>query len=207
MKNTHYELTFIIDGNIPETEHGSIAKNIKDLILKHGANIISEVELGRKKLNYLIKKSLKGSYFSLEFNIEPNKIKPIENEMKLEGKILRFLIIKKPENAINKASDKEKMESRDISSDRDDKRIEKKPRRDFKSEKTEEAKIEAPKQEEKPKEEIKEAKIEEVVEKEDVKEVEVEDTPKVEEKIEETEKVEKNELDEKLDAILNKEEF
>lgn len=191
MKNTHYELTFIIDGNIPDTEHSNITKNIKDLLLKHEAEIISEVELGKKKLNYPIKKSLKGNYFSFEFNIDASKIKLIENEMRLENRILRALTIKKPANAINKPSDKDKMEARDISSDRDDRKNDKKIKKDSRIEKAPEHKEEIKKEEKvETKEEVSEPKPE-------VKE----------EPVSAKEESNKDELDEKLDAILNKDEF
>ena len=95
---THYELTTIIDSNIPDNEHPEIIEKIKTLISKNKGEISSEDNLGRKKLSYPIKKSLKGVFICLEFNIEPKTIKPIEKELKLNKNIIRYLLIKKPEN-------------------------------------------------------------------------------------------------------------
>jgi len=97
-KNTHYELTFIIDGNIIETEHQSISDNLKDLIEKKQGKIISEDIVGRKKLSYPIKKVNKGVFISLEFDINASEIKNIDKELKLNKNILRFIITNKPNN-------------------------------------------------------------------------------------------------------------
>ncbi len=97
-KNTHYELTFIIDGNIPETEHQSISDNIRGSIEKKQGKIISEDSIGRKKLSYPIKKVNKGVFISLEFDIDSQEIKNIDKELKLNKNILRFIITNKPNN-------------------------------------------------------------------------------------------------------------
>ena len=95
---THYELTTIIDSNIPDNEHQEIIDKMKKLISENKGEISSEENLGRKKLSYPIEKSLKGVFICLEFNIEPKTIKTIEKELKLDKNIIRHLIIKKPEN-------------------------------------------------------------------------------------------------------------
>jgi len=172
-KNTHYELTFIIDGNIADNEHTEIFKKVKDLLLENKAEIISEIELGRKKLSYSINKSQKGNYFSIEFNVDANLLKTLSNKLKLEKGILRFLMIKKPADAINKPIE-EKSEEK------------KKSEKPAKEKKAKIEKIEQPKKEE--------VKIE-TEEKESVKEEKTDN------------KIEKDELDEKLDEILNKESF
>ncbi len=95
---THYELTTIIDSNIPDNEHPAIIEKMKELIIKNKGEITLEDNLGRKKLSYPIKKLLKGVFICLEFNIEPKTIKTLEKELKLNKDIIRFLLIKKPEN-------------------------------------------------------------------------------------------------------------
>lgn len=197
--NTHYELTFIVDGNIPENEHNAVVKTVKDLLATGNATIISEIELGRKKLSYPIKKSQKGNYFSIEFEVEPTFLKPLEIKLKLEKAILRFLMIKKPKNVINKPfEEKEEVEEK-----------EEKPRKNFTERKAAEAKkpetisVKAP-VEEKKEEIIKE----EIIEEAPIEEVEeVKPTKAKEAKKEEPETSTKDELDEKLDEILNKQSF
>ncbi len=166
---THYELTTIIDSNIPDNEHPEIIEKIKKLITKNKGKISSENNLGRKKLSYPIEKLLKGVFICLEFDIEPKTLKSIEKELKLNKNIIRYLIIKKPENAKPIIAEDPK------------------------------------KKEKKVKEEKPEVKIEEI------KEKKPETTKKIVENLdqneknkgEEEKKTNLNELDKKLDEILN----
>ena len=166
---THYELTTIIDSNIPDNEHPEVIEKIKELITKNKGKISSENNLGRKKLSYPIEKSLKGVFICLEFDIEPKTLKPIEKELKLNKNIIRYLIIKKPENVKPIIAEDPK------------------------------------KKEKKVKEEKPEVKIEEIKEeKPETTENIVENLDQGEKnKGEEDKKTNLNELDKKLDEILN----
>ena len=112
-QNTHYELTLITDANIPENEYKGKLEEIKKIIEKNQGNIDSEIDLGRKKLSYPIKKMLKGNFYSLEIDIEPKALKPIEKKLKLNKNILRYILIKKSANIkqVIKKSDSEKKET------------------------------------------------------------------------------------------------
>ncbi len=202
-KNFHYELGFLIDANIPENEHPKTIQTVKELLLEKGANIISEIDFGRKKLNYPIKKSLKASFFVFEFTIEAKEIKSIEQTLKLEKAILRFLTTKKPHNIINqKPTEVEPQRNNNDRNDRNDNKRER-PSFDRKPAETkkpevivekedvkEDVKIEEPQE---PKEEI----VEEVVKTDDIKQAEVV----------QKEPVAQNDLDKKLDEILNENKF
>ena len=178
---THYELTTIIDSNIPDNEHPEVIEKIKELITKNKGKISSENNLGRKKLSYPIEKSLKGVFICLEFDIEPKTLKPIEKELKLNKNIIRYLIIKKPENVKPIIAE-------------DPKKKEKKVKEEKPEVKIEEIKEEKP-----------EVKIEEIKEeKPETTENIVENLDQGEKnKGEEDKKTNLNELDKKLDEILN----
>ena len=179
---THYELTAIIDSNIPDNEHPEKIEEMKGLIAKNKGKISSENNLGRKKLSYPIEKSLKGVFICLEFDIEPKTLKSIEKELKLNKSIIRYLIIKKPENVkpiiIENSGKKVKEEKKET------------PSRDKKSPPitTLDKSIEIEKTTDN-KEETKTEVKEELVEK---KELKTDDK-----------KADLNELDKKLDEILN----
>jgi small subunit ribosomal protein S6 len=180
---THYELTTIIDSNIPDNEHQEIIDKMKKLISENKGEISSEENLGRKKLSYPIEKSLKGVFICLEFNIEPKTIKTIEKELKLDKNIIRHLIIKKPENVtpINIENPKK----------------EEKIAKEVKVEKTEDSsEIVSPKGDLQKEEKI-------------AKEVKVEKTEILEKTTKKNDREDKradlNDLDKKLDEILNDE--
>ncbi len=97
-KIDHYEITFIVQGDIADNEQSQITEEVSNYISKNKGNIETIQELGRKKLQYPIKKSWRGCFYSLECDVDPSAIKEIEKELKLKSEIIRYLIIKKPAN-------------------------------------------------------------------------------------------------------------
>jgi len=96
MKNElqHYELTFIIPGNLPEDQHPAVIEKVNSLLGQYQAQIVSQEDLGKRKFAYPIKHLRHGFYRTITLNLEPAKLKEIEKELKLDQNILRFLIIK-----------------------------------------------------------------------------------------------------------------
>jgi len=99
MKNElpFYELAFIIPGNLPEDEHPKVLEKVTTLLKQAEAQIIATEDLGKKKLAYPIKHLRHGFYKTMTFYLDAGKLKEIENELKLESNILRFLIIRSHE--------------------------------------------------------------------------------------------------------------
>jgi small subunit ribosomal protein S6 len=93
----NYELSFIINSLIPETDHKSVQENILGYIAKIGGKINREpYSIGRKKLTYPIKKQKHGFYVFLEFELEDKAgLKELDKQLRLNNNILRHLIIKK----------------------------------------------------------------------------------------------------------------
>ncbi|MDZ7798746.1 MAG: 30S ribosomal protein S6 [Patescibacteria group bacterium] len=162
----HYELLYIVSGKIAEDEQKNITNQVESLIKKLEGNLTLSESLGKKKLAYPIKKNDHGSYYVNEFDMEENKLKELEKNLKLINEIIRFLIIVK-------VPTKEKEEKI-----KEGKKVEK---RVYKPESKPEIKKESDKKEEK----TKKASL-------------AKKTPKKEKK----EKVSIEELDKKLDEIL-----
>lgn len=91
----HYELMLIISGAITEDKHPEVLSQIRQNLEKNGAAKIQTVTLGRKKFAYAIKNLKHGFYFTCEFEIKPAAIKTVEEDLRLNNSILRFLTIKK----------------------------------------------------------------------------------------------------------------
>lgn len=202
MNKFHYELTYIIDGNVPETENAQISHKIQDIIKSKNGEIKLFQEFGRKKLSYEIKKSLKGTYFVIEFESAPTTINLIEKDLKLEKGILRHIIVKKPKDIEQVNPDNVKDQS-EIKSDKE-KRERPQQRQDNKRSPKHEIKPEE-KQKVKTEEPIKEEIAEQIKEETPVQETKTEE--KQETQQETQEKDDKDDLDKKLDELLNKDEF
>lgn len=89
-----YELLYIVPAKFTEKEMELIIEKVNDLIKKQGGEIISNKDLGKKRLAYLIKQNSRGYYIFTCFELLPQKIKELNKNLKINPDILRFLITK-----------------------------------------------------------------------------------------------------------------
>jgi small subunit ribosomal protein S6 len=85
-----YELTVILTNK--ETE--ALIEKVKEILKKHGTNILSDNSLGVKKLAYQISGENEGYYLFMNVEIPPDSVKKIINEFRLNSNILRYLFVK-----------------------------------------------------------------------------------------------------------------
>ena len=97
-----YELTYLISPELSESELKSLNEKINSLIQK-GAGVLNEVKLPiKKRLGQLIKKQREAFLINLSFYLEPDKLGNLEQQLKSEKKILRYLILARPKIKIAK---------------------------------------------------------------------------------------------------------
>lgn len=75
----------------------AITGKIRGLIGELDGDIKKEVLSEKKKLAYPIKKQLYGYYVSVEFGLEKEKTAELEQQLKLDNNILRFLLVTQKE--------------------------------------------------------------------------------------------------------------
>ena len=85
-----YELTVILTNK--ETE--ALIEKVKEILKKHGTNILSDNSLGVKKLAYQISGENEGYYLFMSVEIPPDSVKKIINEFRLNSNILRYLFVR-----------------------------------------------------------------------------------------------------------------
>ncbi|MEK9154560.1 MAG: 30S ribosomal protein S6 [Patescibacteria group bacterium] len=85
----NYEISFL---TVADEDINEVAK----IISKHGASIIDEVKTSKIKLAYPIKRENFANFSYLCFSAATDVIKKINNDLKLNSKVLRFLIITPP---------------------------------------------------------------------------------------------------------------
>lgn len=93
----HYELTYLLAGNLAENEQGPIQARLKQILDNLQAELGLSGTLGKRKLAYEVGNYKQGFYFWQEFNLTPGLLPTLEKELKLERNLVRFLIIKKKE--------------------------------------------------------------------------------------------------------------
>ena len=93
----HYELLYLLPATYAEEELAPIKEKIKALIKHRGGQITAEDSLGKRKLAYPVKKFRQGYYLLNEFDIEPQALNALNNDLRLTNEVLRHtIVIKKP---------------------------------------------------------------------------------------------------------------
>jgi small subunit ribosomal protein S6 len=89
-----YELFYIVPTSYTEKKMPEIQQKVREIIEKENGKIVYEENRGDRKLAYPIKKVQRGFYILVNFEAEPNKIKKIDENLKLLPEVLRFMILK-----------------------------------------------------------------------------------------------------------------
>ncbi len=83
-----YEITFVYP-----KENNSIGAKLEKLIASVKAKVVKKDNWGIKKLAYPIKKQTEAKYLCFTAEMEPQGAKELENKIKLEENLLRYLIV------------------------------------------------------------------------------------------------------------------
>lgn len=87
-----YEAIFIFR---PEEEHVTQGTTkVQDELKNSGITILQQEDMGTKELAYEIKKNTKGHYYCYKIESEPNNLKLIEKNLKLQQEILKFVFFR-----------------------------------------------------------------------------------------------------------------
>lgn len=95
---TVYEVTFITK----EEKNDSIAKIIESF----NGKIVQEKPLGRRKFAYPIKKETAGYYHTVIFDFDNQQLSRLNNSLKLNSDLLRYLIVRSEKTPVAQALEK-----------------------------------------------------------------------------------------------------
>ena len=93
----NYEGVFFADPDLGAEPLKAMVAQVQELITKNGGRIESLQEWGKKRLAYKIKKKQEGSYFLIHFQLGTAQTKKVEQTLRLNDQLLRFLLINKDE--------------------------------------------------------------------------------------------------------------
>ena len=91
----HYELLFIVSNKYSEDELKNVVKTAHKIISDNGGNITYSEEWGKKKFTYPINHFHYGYYSLAEFDCLSKNINKINQNIRLNNKILRHMIVVK----------------------------------------------------------------------------------------------------------------
>lgn len=87
-----YELTYLISPDHTEEETKNLSEKIANFITELSGLIKTNHNPSRTKLAYLINGKREAFLNSIEFSLNPEKIKDLKNKMKM-GEIIRYVIV------------------------------------------------------------------------------------------------------------------
>lgn len=92
-----YELTFIVNPGLEESELSAFSDKVKQLITEKGGEVARMESWGKRKLAYRIKNKKEGYYVFTEVKGTGATVKDTERFLKLQESVLRYLIVQKEE--------------------------------------------------------------------------------------------------------------
>jgi len=98
-----YELMLAINPQLEEEELTSLIEKVKKIISKEKGEVTNINKWGKRKLAYEIKDFTEAIYVVMKFNIDELSISEFERVLKLEEKIIRYLLtLQKEEKPVKK---------------------------------------------------------------------------------------------------------
>ncbi len=94
MKET-YELVLILKASLDSEAQKKLLAEIKKQITGLEGKVIKEEEMGKRVFAYKIKKEKEGCYFILTVELSSDKIKTLDEKIKSQSGVLRYLVLRK----------------------------------------------------------------------------------------------------------------
>jgi len=66
--------------------------NFESLVKKHGGNVLSRNDLGKRFLGYTVKKTKEAYVTGYDFELSPEKVEPLFKDLRLSENVLKFMI-------------------------------------------------------------------------------------------------------------------
>ena len=88
-----YELLYIIPFTSEKEEIQSTLQKVKESIKGMNVELLSQEEIGKRKIAYPIKRHRYGYYSAIVFRVDSEKIEDIQQKLRLMPEILRFQIV------------------------------------------------------------------------------------------------------------------
>ena len=93
-----YELAYHLNPELEEADVKVRAQELSDLVTQAGGSVITSMAPRNTHLSYQIEHKQYAHFGILDFSAPAETLEKINARMKLQGGILRYLLLKKPEN-------------------------------------------------------------------------------------------------------------
>lgn len=93
-----YELMVIVTPDVTQADYEKHVEEIKKLLGAHNSKIGHTEDWGKRDLAYSIKKKEHGYYYVFDFEMDPSEVPELNKQLRITPFVLRYLIVKLPEN-------------------------------------------------------------------------------------------------------------
>jgi small subunit ribosomal protein S6 len=90
-----YELTLVVDGKGGAAKKKKATETLEKLLSVFKGKALESKDWGVKDLAYKIAKSTSGLYLYWELELDPKMVKALNEKLRTDADILRYLLIKK----------------------------------------------------------------------------------------------------------------
>lgn len=89
-----YELTLVLDGKAGASAKKKYAEAVEAIVKIYKGKVVKASDWGVKELAYKIGKSTSGFYLFFDLELDGKGVKALNDKLRVDGEILRYLIIK-----------------------------------------------------------------------------------------------------------------
>ncbi len=97
VQSKNYELAYHLSPDLEEADIKTQAQELSDLVKEAGGSVLISKTPQRVHLSYTLKNKHYANFGILDFSAPAETVEKINSRMKLQANVLRYLILKKPE--------------------------------------------------------------------------------------------------------------
>ena len=100
-----YEITFIVRPDLDEEQTGAVVKQVTGRVESGGGEVIASYAWSpaRRRMAYPIRDFGDGYYVTITFRLEAQNIRELETALRLNDRILRFLVVQATDQMIRQS--------------------------------------------------------------------------------------------------------
>lgn len=95
-----YELCVLSPVNLSQKEEQTLLSGIEELFAEAEGKLVAKDAWGRRGLAYRIKKQTEGNFVIYYFEVNPQKLKEVDKQLRILPNVLRHLIVKPPKEML-----------------------------------------------------------------------------------------------------------
>ncbi len=91
-----YEFCFLYPSNLSQKEEATLLKDVENIIEEQGGKQVSKDLWGKRGIAYKIKGYMEGNYVVYHYEMDPSKLKEIDETLRITPHVLRHIVVKPP---------------------------------------------------------------------------------------------------------------